>query len=58
MKISQLSIEKIENYDPFNYRAKANYIIIIIPVLLTVQGLLWYADMPSAGASVFNHTDW
>ena len=24
MKISQLSIEKIENYDPFNHRAKAN----------------------------------
>ena len=24
MKISQLSFEKIENYDPFNRRAKAN----------------------------------
>ena len=24
MKISQLSFEKIENYDPFNHRAKAN----------------------------------
>lgn len=24
MKISNLSIEKIENYDPFNQRAKAN----------------------------------